>query len=72
MTENTVQHLHFYGRQRQLEEERQLKLQQLSEARERKKREAEEYDLRLVQLAESDCFFQRKRIFIVCFEAANL
>lgn len=43
-----------------MEEERQLKLQQLSEARERKKREAEEYDLRLVQLAESDGFFQSK------------
>lgn len=48
------------NRQRQLEEERQLKLQQLSEARERKKREAEEYELRLIQLAESDCFFQSK------------
>lgn len=47
-------------RQRQLEEERQLKLQQLSEARERKKREAEEYELRLIQLAESDSFFQSK------------
>lgn len=45
-------------RQRQLEEERQLKLKQLSEARERKKREAEENKLRRVQLADSCAFFK--------------
>lgn len=56
-------------RQRQLEEERQLKLKQLSEARERKKREAEENKLRRLQLADSCAFFksnvtQMKKIFL--------
>lgn len=48
-------------RQRQLEEERQLKLKQLTEAKERKKREKGENKFRRVQLAESCEFFKNVR-----------
>lgn len=45
-------------RQRQLEEERSQKLKQLSDARERQKREIRENKMRRVQLTESCEFFK--------------
>lgn len=50
-------------RQRQLEEERCQKLKQLSDARERQKREIRENKMRRVQLAESCEFFKSMKIF---------
>lgn len=55
-------------RQRQLEEERNLKLKQLSDARERQKREIQENKMRRVQLAESCDFFRSKVKFDFFFQ----
>lgn len=46
-----------------MEEERNLKLKQLSDARERQKREIQENKMRRVQLAESCEFFKSKTNF---------
>lgn len=51
--------IHLHNRQRQLEEERQQKLKQLTEARERQKREKGENKMRRIQLADSCNFFKR-------------
>lgn len=45
-------------RQRQLEEDRQEKLKQLLESKQRQKREKEENKLRRIQLAESCEYFE--------------
>lgn len=52
-------------RQRQMEEERNLKLKQLSDARERQKREIQENKMRRVQLAESCEFFKSEHAYLL-------
>lgn len=56
----TNPNLKFTDRQRQLEEERNQKLKQLSDAHERQKREIQENKMRRGQLAESCDFFESK------------